>query len=719
MATSSYSQVTNPDELLRVQGLFGEENNAQAPANVSSPVDMSAAPSTPFTSGVQVEDEDTLARVQALFDEQSTSNDSVSPHTLVNGLMLEGVIDQEVDPFDWKKMTAGMAASIAASIPQGKKGYKWGQKMVATLPNRGWLGAIKKATPVVTGAARGSLASAGALGATEFNYDAIESLVSGEEFNPSEAFDAAWDAARTDFIYSSAGSLGFPAVAKSYRAGKEYVSELPSLFPAKKIPIAGKAGLGDKSIAAIEKLQGRLVEMGGSLLPSMVSDRALPRYLEQVAKVSKYTKGTLENYFNIYGQFMGEQIDGVVKMYANKGPREQGKVLKAFIEQNERALAKVVEPLYTSLAVKGRGVAVNVREAAKAKADEISQSGLYRAQPKIDKDGNPIPQTSASGKVATVLAEMRKMPDNLNFYEAHQRLSKIKSDIADLRASTNPDSNAVNVLEEYRTLLENGMEGAADKLSPTLRKEYDEVTAYYSRGKKVVTAEWLASAMRNSDPATIGRILTQDGLSEGIIQIKQLRKAAADFKKDIPKPPKGASKAEVKEYKEMLKGLDVDPLEGIRRGFLDEILMSAPDDAISSAEKFGNKLKQPRFRETFNELFKGTAVPAKIDEMLENLMILSRTDTSQQGFALTVAGAEQQVLTNPNAKSILKSIVPAFLASNQISAKSIDKLINLQKVAIAAESKGVTLSQGFYTSLEKLVGRGNITGTVISAPQSQ
>tara|TARA_R110000823_G_C15938918_1_gene500236 strand:+ start:1171 stop:3321 length:2151 start_codon:yes stop_codon:yes gene_type:complete len=714
MATSSYSQVTNPDELLRIQSLFESGESSQKPAVVPSPVNISAVPASPFTSGVQVEDEDTLTRVQALFDEKSTSSDSINPHSLINGLMLEGVIDEEVDPFDWKKMTASVAASIAASIPAGKRGYNWGQKITATLPNRGWLGAIKKATPVVAGAISGATASASAVGTTEFSYDAVDSLVLGEEFNPSEAFDSAIDAAQTDFLYSSAGGIGLPAVVQSYRVAKQVASEIPVLVNTKKAIISGKAGLGDKSIAAIEKLQARLSDMGGSLLPSMVSDKTFPKLLEDVAKVSKYTRGTVENYFNIYGEFMGKQVDEMVGMFANQGPRKQGQVLQAFITQSDRALAKIVDPLYKGLALRGKGVAVELRQSAKELASEISQSGKYRAQPKITKDGDIIPQTSAKGRVKQVISELNEMPDKLNFYEAHQRLSKIKSDIADLRASTSPDNNLVDVLEQQKKLIEGGMDEAAKSLSPSLQKEYADVTAYYRRGREVVGAEWLKAALKNSDPATIGRILTQDGLSEGVIQIKQLRKAAAQYRKDLPKPPKNASKAEKEEYKAMLKGLDVDPLEGIRRGFLDEILRAAPDDAIDSVGKFANKLKEPRFRETFNELFKGTGVPERMDEMLENLMILSRTDNAQQGFALTVAGAEQGVVTNPSTRNFFKSVIPAFLASNQITAKNMDKLINLQKVAIVAEQKGTVLPTAFYKSLEKLVSGGNIAGTVLS-----
>jgi hypothetical protein len=371
------------------------------------------------------------------------------------------------------------------------------------------------------------------------------------------------------------------------------------------------------------------------------------------------------------------------------------------------------------IAIKGKGVNVNVRAEARKLADEISQSGQYRAQPKVGKDGEVIKQTTARGGVAQVISDLRATPENLNFYEAHQRLSKVKSAIADLRGSSNPDNNLVDVLIKQQRLLESGMDASAKKLSPALQKEYADVTAYYKKGREVVGAEWLKAAMKNNDPATIGRILTQDGLSEGIIQIKQLRKAAADFKKDLPKPPKGASQREIDEYNEMVKGLDVDPLEGIRRGFLDEILRSSPDDAISSAEKFANKLKQPRFRETFEELFKGTGVPAQMDEMLENLAILSRTDKAQQGFALTVAGAEQKVLTEPRLAILFKSMMPAFLAGMQITPKKMDKLISLQKAAIAAEKQGVDISQQLAISLEKLVGRGNILGTASSTPEQQ
>jgi hypothetical protein len=706
MATN---QVTDPMTLALLRGEpVPTEGMEASPAAVPA-VDM---PMTVNKTGA-VTDPDLLSKLDYAWEAEN-----INPSDIIDTLTYETTSGEEINPFDWKKMAAGMSASIAASIPEGKKGYQWGQRLTQKLPNRGVYGVVKAAVPVVTGAVRGSLASAGALGATEFSYDTVDALVSGEEFDPSEAFEQAWDAAETDFIYSSAGSLGLPIVAKGYRVTKEGAKVLRAKFPKKK-PITGKAGLADTSINQVAKLQEQLKEMGGSLLPSMVTGKDVPKLLEQIAKVSKFTRGTVENYFNIYGQFMGKQIEDMVGMFSNQGPRKQGKVLQAFIAQNDNALAKIVDPLYKGLAIKGKGVVVDIRQQARELADEIGQSGQYRAQPKVTEEGKLLKRTTARGGVAQVISDLKATPDNLNFYEAHQRLSKIKSTISDLRASSNPDNNLVDVLIKHQRLMESGMDEAASRLSPTLQKEYADVTAYYRKGRQVITAEWLKAAMKNNDPATIGRILTQDGLSEGLIQIKQLRKAAADFKKDLPKPPKGSSQREIDEYNEMLKGLDVDPLEGIRRGFLDEMLRTSPDDAIGSAQQFANKLKQPRFRETFNELFKGTGVPSKMDEMLENLIILSRTDKAQQGFALTLAGAEQKMVSDPKIGIIFKSALPAFLAGLKIRPSSIDKMISLQKAAIAAEKGGVDISQQLLLSLEKLTRRGNIAGTTLSVGQQQ
>ncbi len=63
--------------------------------------------------------------------------------------------------------------------------------------------------------------------------------------------------------------------------------------------------------------------------------------------------------------------------------------------------------------------------------------------------------------------------------------------------------------------------------------------------------------------------------------------------------------------------------------------------------------------------------------------------------------------------------MPAFLAGMQITPKKMDKLISLQKAAIAAEKQGVDITQQLVVSLEALIGRGKILGTAYTAPAQQ
>lgn len=641
----------------------------------------------------------------------ATLVENIDPNFLVDKITFEGLSGEQVDSStwaEWTKPASGIAASIAASIPATAKGYEWGQNLVKGVPDVGYGKLVKKGVPIVTGAGFGAFAGGFALGATEFSHDYVESLVTGETFDPSSAFNQAWDAAATDMLFSSAASLGFPAVATGLKGLRKLVTT------PKKKNISGKAGLEDVQIKQVYKLQNQLVEMGGSLMPSMVTDKFAPKLLEDISRVSRFTRGTVARYYEVYGEFMGKQIDQMTSLFSNASPRQSGKVLQAFISQNEQALNKIVEPLYAGLSIKGKGITVNAREEAVKRAKELKQ--LYRAQPKVDpKTGELIPQYIYKGSAKKHLDYLANIPDDLNFYEAHQRLSLVKKEIDDILSSSNRDSNALSILNATRDVLQDAMTNSAQKLSPALKKEYDEITDYYAQGRKVIGAQWLRSVMKSNDPAKVGRMLTQDGLSEGIINVKDLMKIAKQFKSDLPKPPKGASKAEVLRYREMVKNLSEDPLVGIRRGFLDEILRTGADDSLRSVANFENKLKNPRFRETFNTLFAGTPVPARIDEILANLSILQRADKGQQGFQLTIAQAEQAAISPSASITVLsKAILPALLSSKAIKPESVTQLINLQKVAIAASNKGKPLPKEYYDSMQKLLIKTGVTGTLVA-----
>ena len=119
----------------------------------------------PLPSGA-ITDEDLLDKLNTTWQA-----DSLNPHSMINKIAFEGLGGEETDSntwSSWTKPTSGIVASIAASIPAGKRGYAWGKQLVEGVPPVGWFGVVKGATPIVTGTLAGAFASGTALGATEF-----------------------------------------------------------------------------------------------------------------------------------------------------------------------------------------------------------------------------------------------------------------------------------------------------------------------------------------------------------------------------------------------------------------------------------------------------------------------------------------------------------------------------------------------------------------------
>jgi hypothetical protein len=254
-------------------------------------------------------------------------------------------------------------------------------------------------------------------------------------------------------------------------------------------------------------------------------------------------------------------------------------------------------------------------------------------------------------------------------------------------------------------MLKEAMDEAAGTLSPALKKQYDEVTDMYNKGKNVVTSTYLKKALEVNDPVQIGAMLTADGLTYGIKEVKELKKLAAQYKAKLPKDSK-------------VKGLDADPMEGIRKGFLEQILKVGPDSSIQSFQQLRKKLAEPKFKETFDELFKGTAAQKQLDTLFDELSILERVQSGGSGFQLAVAQGEFSAVRNPKVGILLKGFIPSFLASREIAPKNIEKVINMIKTAKAAENKGVVLPKGFDERLQQLL-TGQKVGLGLGALISQ
>lgn len=528
----------------------------------------------------------------------------------------------------------------------------------------------------VGGLAAGVTATTAAVYGSRFAGEGVEALIEGREFNPDKAVQEAMDAAQTEALFSSAFGVAFPVAGAIGTGGKTLLKN--------------KSLLSESQKETIVRLQEKLKTYNASLLPSMVDSGKKAEILTNIAKVSQVTKTTVNNYLNSYGKYMGNQAEELLLRFKSAGPTSQGEVLQALITQTDQALREIVDPLYKNIDALGKKVRVSSSEDAMEVANGFKAD--FRARPKYNKKEKLIESSLVAyptSQTKTAVEYLETIPNDLNFYEAHKRLSQVKARLNKAIRSNDGDTDRINVLAATADTLKNAMDEAAEKLSPALKKQYEEVTEMYNKGRKVVTSTYLKKALEVNDPVQIGAMLTSDGLTYGIQEVKELKKLAAEYKTKLPKDSK-------------VKGLDADPVEGIRKGFLAEILKTG-EGSIQSFQQLQKKLQEPKFKETFDELFKGTATEKKIGELFDELAILERVQSGGSGFQLAVSSSELGAVRNPKVFILLRSFIPAFLANRAIAPKNIDKVINMIKTAKVTTNKDLPLPKGYEAKLQQLL----------------
>ena len=611
--------------------------------------------------------------------------DSFSPEieTVLDATVPE--INKPSDPetwADWIAPSLELSSALAVVGPATAKGAAVGGAIAG--PPGAFVGGLLS----------GVSSSAAAVFASKFAGENIEDLIEGREFNPDRAVQEAMDSAQTDAIASTVFGLALPAVSKTYRAGKNFIST--------------KKSLDTDKIDIIVDLQNKLKEYGGSLLPSMVTkDSKYAQVLTNVAKVSQITKGTVEKYLQSYGTYMGDQAKTLLETFKIGGPLKQGEALQSLITQTDQALREIVTPIYKNIDKLGKDVVVDAGTEGRQLAKSLKQK--YRAAPRYDKEGREIPQFQyPNSSVASDIKYLETLPNDLSFYEAHKRLSLIKKRLYNAGRGTDVDADRVDILQETADMLQSAMNKSAGDLKPELLKEYKYVTDMYAKGQKVVTGTWLKKALEVNDPAQIGAMLTRKGNTYGFKEIEELKKLAAEYRAKLPKDSE-------------IKGLDVDPMIGIRKGFLAETLRTSPEEGIGSFEKLRKSLQDPRYKETFDSLFAGTSTAKKLDTLFEELSILERVQAGGSGFALSVSSRELGGISEPRVGKLLRSFLPAFLANRAIAAKNIDKVISMTKAAKEATKQGKQLPKNFESRLQQLLtgqriglGLGALSGSPVT-----
>jgi hypothetical protein len=620
---------------------------------------------------------------------ENSKTDSLSMEEALNLDSGEEQKDKETWA-DWIPIVSEIAPAIAVAGPATVQGAAMGAPL-------GPLGSF------AGGLIGGVTASAAATGVGRFAGESLEDLIEGRAFDPKKTIQSAADAAGADALFSTIFGIAFPVLGKTFKIGKGLLKGNYS---------------ADEAIDLVSNLQSKLKEEGATLMPPMVSKTGskTDNFLFDVAKVSLVTKNQVKEMYSKYDDYMGGQIDQILKMTAGSNPKVQGQNLQELRNLTETALNDIVSPFYKAISQRGKSVSVDIGKPL----NEMLKSF------KLLNKGNPI-KDPVTGKVTQTVnwpptfnkssfTFLENLPRNLNFQEAHQRLSDLKAIRYEASQKEGISKKELDLYDDAQKILETQMDEAANALDPVLKSEYDEVTRLYREGRTVIDASYLKKAMRVLDPATIGGMLTSDGLTVGIQQVRQLKKLAKEYQESLPKNS---------ETRKAL-GLQEDVMEGIRRGYLENLLKVEGKGGPADLLQLQQKLKDPKFRLTFNEVFKETpAISKKIDTLLKELDILNRAEGSEAAFALSVRGSElgaaRGLVTNPTSviDQVLK-FVPALMAKKTISEKSIDAQIELIRNASAATSRRVELPKSYFKSWGRLfensgMGLGIATGSLPAA----
>ena len=585
---------------------------------------------------------------------------------------------------DYLPIASEVAAGIATGVKGAAKGTEIGYTAGKLLP---WKPA-QAGLAVLGGAAGLAAVAAPSTAVGRFGGEVLESLVEGTEFNPTVALEQAWGSAKSTALFTAAfGALG-PVAKGGWQAAKNW-------FAGKPVP--------DEYIGVVEKLQAKMKEMGSTLSPLMVSQTRGSKLITEIANVSEITKQTVKNHFDTYSKYMSGQTEKLISLLPKGSSGEHGKALQKLIAESDEALSVIVSPIYKNIDVAGRGVNVQARSDAMSLAKEIKNK--FRGEPRLDPKTNKMVETVnwpvGSGKVKQAVTWLENVPSTLTFSEAHAQLSTIKKLVRDIKSSSTPDTATLSILNQTENVIRSAMDKAGSKLPNNLKTEYDNVTNYYKQGKNIITDVYLEKALKVNDPAQIGKMLTQDGFTVGLEQIKKLKQLAAEYQTKLAK--------DSDLYGSMSKQPDV--MEGIRRGYLESLLRVEGKGGADSLKTLREKLTQPKFKETFSALFSGTAIPTKIDGLLEELMVLERSVGTDSAFYLSLRSREiggATSIVSPDGLNsfyrILSSFLPGSLAKKGITAEAIDKQIQLVKAATEMTKRGMPVPKGWLESASKLSG---------------
>lgn len=387
--------------------------------------------------------------------------------------------------------------------------------------------------------------------------------------------------------------------------------------------------------------------------------------LEAAAEQAIGPRANLEQIAEAQLRYLDDQVDGIISVSSKLEGEQLGILIKNLVENTRTASSEVFGEAFKELAAKGAGVRVSLqgpRNTAVAWRQTKMEGLTKRMQEKIDQ-GAKIPFTS--GDIQKAVDDILTLSPNTTFDTAFGKLKDLKSRLTAMRGNpATANDPAVAELTNIVKKFEESLLTSARKSSPELADTYEKLMKQYEKTQNILFSDVAVKILNEGSPELVGRSLAAPGL---VTPVKEVRKIIAEAKKLGVK-----------------QGGDV--IKGIRKGFLAKHLSSAEGASLNTLQSFKNKLADPDFARTFNELVP-PAEKKRLYRLLEETEILNRGVGGEFSLAVRsaqLAGVQGVAVGGGNAgliANLAKIITPAKMAEAASDPKLANQMLGMVKIA--------------------------------------
>jgi hypothetical protein len=359
------------------------------------------------------------------------------------------------------------------------------------------------------------------------------------------------------------------------------------------------------------QVQKLLEREGGSLTKYQVEPTATRGITESVGRAGISGRGIFDELDKANLQALTTKRNEVLDDISSRTltDLESGALYKDVIGNAQDQLSLAAREAYAQINERGKDVLVN-SSALSSKAQQQLDNAA-----KISKTGDP--STSLGNEVTSQLKAISDLKDEITFADAHEFRSNLNKQLREAKSEFGANSPKVATLTQAVISIEKAMDDAATKLSPALKKAYDENSAFYRSSITELFPTTLAK-LNNKTAERVGETIFQSG---NVSEIK-------DFYTSLDRA------------KKLNPDLDVNLVKtSVQKGYLSSILgEEGTDVSVTSLINLQKKLQtDKKFNRTFNEAV-SPEVRSNV-EVLANAAKLSQTKP-QNTFSLAINSAQ-------------------------------------------------------------------------------